>query len=419
MRKKISKLLGNEFIQGGIVVTGASMVVNVINYLFQSAVAHSLGPSGLGEIAALFSYTSIASVPMVVLSMLVIQKIGAAQEDKFSKAIQIEQFFIHQAKRAFPLIVISFITIPLIPRLTNLSLTTAAFIIPFILLTLISLLYSALLQSVKLFVTFSVISVIGVIVKFLGIFTVPFFTIKLLGIYVFLLLSLLITFLLSRYYFIKKLHLSTIKNSLFEKKVRTILFSHEFLITLFSLLAITAFNNIDIIFVKKFFSYADAGLYASWSLFAKIILYILTPLISVSFVFFSNRQEEKNQQKTMMGFIVLMLIVALSSYVAYSYAGHIIIPLLFGNRFLPVVPYLGTASLFGSLYATIFFINNYFLAKMSRYSLLLPIAIPAYIGLLFFYRNSIESIFALNVYFAAALTFTYILIYSHSIKREA
>lgn len=418
MRKKISKLLGNEFIQGGIVVTGASMVVNIINYLFQSAVAHSLGPSGLGEIAALFSYTSIASVPMVVLSMLVIQKIGAAQEDKFSKAIQIEQFFIHQAKRAFPLIVISFTAIPLIPRLTNLSLTTAAFIIPFILLTLISLLYSALLQSVKLFVTFSVISVIGVIVKFLGIFTVPFFTIKLLGIYVFLLLSLLITFLLSRYYFIKKLHLSTIKNSLFEKKVRTILFSHEFLITLFSLLAITAFNNVDIIFVKKFFSYADAGLYASWSLFAKIILYILTPLISVSFVFFSNRQEEKNQQKTMMGFIVLMLIVALSSYVAYSYAGHIIIPLLFGNRFLPVVPYLGTASLFGSLYATIFFINNYFLAKMSRFSLLLPIAIPAYIGLLFFYRNSIESIFALNVYFAAALTFTYILIYSYSIKRE-
>lgn len=419
MRMKISKLFGNEFIQGGIVVTGASMIVNIINYLFQSAVAHSLGPSGLGEIAALFSYTSIASVPMVVLSMLVIQKIGAAQENKMSKAIQIEQFFIYQLKRLFPFMIIAFIVIPFIPRLTNLSLTTSVFMIPFVLLTLISLLYSALLQSVKLFVTFSVISIVGVLVKLLGVLTTPFFTIKLLGIYIFLLLSLLITFLLSRYYFIKKLHFAPLKYNVFEKKVRTIILSQEFLITLFSLLAITAFNNIDIIFVKKFFSYADAGLYASWSLFAKIILYILTPLISVSFVFFSNRQEKKNQQKTMAGFIALMLIVAFSSYVVYSSAGHIIIPLLFGSRFLSVVPYLGTASLFGSLYATIFFVNNYFLAKMSKFALLLPVAIPLYMGLLFLYRNSIKSIFILNVYFAAALASMYILVYLYSVKHEA
>lgn len=419
MRKKISALFRNEFIQGGIVVTGASMLVNVINYLFQSAVAHSLGPTGLGEIAALFSYASIVSVPMVVLSMLVIQKIGAAKENKFNKAFQIEQYFIHQLKRFFPIIIISFITIPVIPRITNLSLTTSAIIIPYIFLTLITLLYSALLQSVKLFAIFSAISVVGVIVKVMGVLTVSYFTIKLLGIFIFLLLSLLITFILSRLYLYKNMKLVAQKYEPIDKKIRTILLSGEFLITLFSLLAITAFNNIDIIFVKKFFSYADAGLYASWSLFAKIILYILTPLISVAFVFFSNRQEEKAQRKTMIGFIILMAFVATSSYIAYNYAGHIIIPLFFGNRFLPVVPYLGTASLFGSLYATIFFVNNYFLAKMSKLALLLPAAIPLYVGLLFFFRNAIESIFMLNVYFAGGLAIMYIFSYGYSIRRGA
>ncbi len=419
MRKKISALLRNEFIQGGIIVTGASMVVNVINYLFQSAVAHSLGPAGLGEIAALFSYTSIASVPMVVLSMLVIQKVGSAQGDKYIKAAQIEQFFLLQLKRLFPFLIISFVLIPIIPRITNLSVTTSVIIIPYIFLTLITLLYSALLQSVKLFTIYSVIGVVGVIVKLLGVLTVPFFTIKLLGVFIFLLLSLLITFYLSRLYLYKNVELISQKSEILSKKIRTILLSREFLITLFSLLAITAFNNIDIIFVKKFFTYADAGLYASWSLFAKIILYILTPLISVSFVFFSNRQEEKAQRKTMSGFIILMTLVSTSSYVVYSYAGHFIIPLFFGDRFLPVVPFLGSASLFGSLYATIFFINNYFLAKMSKIALLLPGAIPVYIGLLFFFRNAIGSIFLLNVYFAAGLTILYVISYLYSIKHEA
>ena len=76
MMKLLKKLWANEFFQGGFFLTSSSFTINVLNYFFNLLAARTLGPSGFGEITAFFSYNNIFSVPILVVTLVLIQKIG-------------------------------------------------------------------------------------------------------------------------------------------------------------------------------------------------------------------------------------------------------------------------------------------------------------------------------------------------------
>jgi hypothetical protein len=52
--------------------------------------------------------------------------------------------------------------------------------------------------------------------------------------------------------------------------------------------------------------------------------------------------------------------------------------------------------------------NNYFLAKKSRYSLILPAFIPFYLIALYLFKTSLDSIFLVNIGFGIAVTLLYL-----------
>ena len=138
-------------------------------------------------------------------------------------------------------------------------------------------------------------------------------------------------------------------------KLHRFLTGSQFIITLFSVLSFTMLSNVDVMFVKKFFSSADTGIYSSWALFAKIILYVVAPLTQISFIFLQAILKNICRTGVLLITLGVLALVGVVGYMGYTYLGTFFISSLFGNTFLEVVPYLGLAAIFGMFYAAISF----------------------------------------------------------------
>lgn len=406
--KIIRELLKNEFIRGGMFFTISSFVINILNYFFNLLAGRALGPSGYSEITTLFSYVSIAATPIIVFSTFVIQKISLSGKNRYVFAGSLEQLLWLKLKKWWFVVAAMMLFSPLVPKLTNLSTFAGFLLVPFIFLFFIVTFYGAILQGLRLFFLFGILGIFGTLLKLLGAIlvfagidgtTTIIFCILLSAI-----LPIVISFLQLRAYLRIKITTPIIR---IRKSMLSLICNGQFLMILTSTLALTLLNNADIVFVKKFFTPQLAGIYGSWSLFAKIIFYSLGPLIAISFIFFSSNKNKDH--KTLNYSLVVLIIVGIASYFFYSNFGSFIINIFFGERFIAVAPYLKQASIFGSLYVAILFINSYYLAKQSSVSLILPILIPIYIVSLFFIKKQIADVMLLNIVFSGIVLSFYLI----------
>jgi O-antigen/teichoic acid export membrane protein len=398
----------NEFLKGGVILTLSSFVVNVFNYFFNFLVGRSLGPSGYGEIATLFSYITLLSIPTAILGTIIIQKIGTSSEKKLFYTYSIEKYINGKIIKYIPLLLLSFILIPFIPRITNLSFLTSLVLIPLILLTVLSSIYNSYFQGLKLFLLIAGISLVTAFLKMSGGVAVALHLGQLEVVLFFLIVSSLVSYLLSVYSF-KKETRRIVHDTFPKKRILHYLLSPQFIVTGISVAAMLALNNIDIIYVKKFFTAQEAGLYSSWSLFAKAIFYILGPLLGVSFIFFAHNKNQKDQRKSFLLSLLGLIILGVLSFFFYTFFAQLIISLLFGKKFISITPYLGLASIFGSLYAIITFVSNYFIAKSSKWSLVLAYSLLFYILGLFFIVKSIVTLFYMNIIYCTVVVVIYLI----------
>lgn len=410
----IKKGWANEFLKGSIFLTASSFSINILNYLFNFLAARSLGPQGYSEIITLFSYVSIIAVPTSVFSTFIIQKIASEEKSQIIVAKSLEQFLWQNIKNYWFVFILLISFIPFVSRLTNLSSVSGFVLIPLIIISFITSFYGAAMQGLRLFFMFGLISLFAAILKLLGAILTFFGIDGLYTIIFFILASAVIPAIVGILIFKKHLRTKVTKHlPKIQKSLASLLHNRQLLLISFSTLALVLLNNVDIIFVKKYLSSSEAGIYAPWSLFAKIIFYAVGPFIAISFIFFSGSKQK--QHKTFGISILTLLLVSLASYVVYTYFTSTIITLLFGEKFIKVSPYLSQASIFGSIYAGIIFINNYYLAKRSYASLILPLLIPLYIVGLFFVQKQISSIITFNIYFSAVVLFFYLFVYVRSL----
>ncbi len=410
----------NEFFRGGVVLTSSSFIINICNYLFNILVGRALGPVGYGEITTLFSYITIISIPVIILSTIIVQKIASAENDRYTLAHSIENYFWQKAVRWWYIIVALFIVTPIVPSITNLSIVSAYSLLPLILLSFIASFYAAELQGLSKFLLFSLVGISAVLFKLIGAVVVSIGIDGVFTIILFLFLSYITIWILSKFFLYR--NYSAVKKSKspprIEKRLVTLFLSPQFVITTFSIFGLSLFGNIDIVYIKKFFTAQEAGIYSSWSLFAKMILYIVGPITAVGLVYFAKGGKTASQIKSLILSLILLSFVGLTSYFAYFYFGTPILHLFFGNKFAEVIPFLSYAGIFGTFYATIILLNNYFLAKKSAYSLTLPVAMTIYTAFLFFQRR-IFDIMNLNIAFSAVITLCYLFFFAISIKRKA
>ncbi len=407
----MKKILKNDFFKGAIFLTTSSFIVNILNYFFYLIIARSLGPSGYGELAAFFSYLSILSLPFSMVSTYVTQKISGTKHNKFEYARNIEILLKNKIKRWWiPIVIGSIVIIPFTPTLTNLSLFPSLSLIPFIVFGFITSIYDSIIAGIPLFFLSSLLGILSIVFKLLGaVFTLTTSAGISIVLFFIFLSSLLRAVVINRK--IKSalsptFHLSN--KLIFNTRIITVLRSRQFIFTIFSLVGITLFSNIDIVFAKKIFTSQNAGLYSSWSLFAKIILYAIGPLLAVSFIFFTSRDNVKYHRKSFLLSLPVLLLIGIASYIFYSRFAGFIIYILVGYKFNSIAPFLGYASIFGTLFTAITFFNNYFLAKNSRILFVLPLSMPIYLLLILLFAKNILSLIHINIFFSSFLVLLYI-----------
>lgn len=407
----IQKFWQNEFARGSLLLTGANIIVSLFNYLFNIFIARSLGPSGLAEISALFSYMILASVPLGVLTTIMVQKIGSKGERKFEFMQTAEKLFLFILKKTTPAVILLILISPFTVNITNLSLISSILFIPFITITFISAFYSSIIYGLKFFYFLAVVSIVGAFIKLFGAILVLFGVDGISLVLLFLLLSSLI---IACAYILKirriKTNPSSVSEYYLKHTIQTILMRKQFLITTASVFALTAFTTIDIIYAKKFFFPEEAGMYSAWALFAKVILYVFGPVISVALVYFSEKNTMQKQKFIFFLPTVFILAAGICAYLIYDMFGGMFIVAFLGKTFLPISRYLSYAAIFGISYFFISLANTYFLAKKSAYSLILFFLLTPYLIALFFipkefmyliYLNSVFSGIAAIFYFIA------------------
>lgn len=412
MKKTIQRAWSNQFIKGGAIITATSFLANILNYFFNLLAARTLGPTGFGEISALFSYTAVFSIPMMVMSLVIINKIGSKGDNSrvFANALQV--WFFQKLKRWWFVWMPFAVLIPLVPAATNLAPISGYALIPFIALNFLLSFYTAIVQGLQLFLWAAFIGFLTAIIKLTGAILVAAGVDGLLTVIIFLLFSAAIPLFVGHFVFRRNTPQSITPSENIQKRLSHAILNKYVIYTFLSILALTLFNNGDVIFVKKYFNAQEAGIYGSWSLFAKIILYVMGPLSLVSFIFFSDKKTSRNHERILMITLTILLVIASISFIFYRFFSYDIIRLLFGSKFDAVGPYLSQASIFGSAYTTISFINNYFLAKNSKRSLILAVCIPVYFIFLFVIPRSISSIITLNMWFSVVITVLYLVAYS-------
>ena len=411
MKKIIINILNNSFIKGGFFLTVSNFIVGLINYVFNVLTGRALGPEGYGEVATLFSYLTVVSIPVGIVGMLIVQKIGNSKNPEIYTVALFEWLKL-KLKKYWYISLLSLIILPFIPKLTNLKIETANTLYILVILSLIGAFYHSALTALHLFSSQSLFNILGATVKLSGAL-IAFWGFGSLRIILLMLIFSSIFQLILKFIFISKKLKEQIGQTFdkIEKGILDIFKDRQLWYTSSATAVLTLLGNIDIIFVKRFFSAEDAGIFGAWSVFAKIILYVIGPLISLSFIFFSSR---KNQEWHKPVFMMLLLFFIFSGVVAnlgYGFFGREIIEMLFGKKFLPLLPYMEWAGLFGIGYVLMLFMMQYYLAKKSKITLIPAILFPIYLGFLFFYSKTLADVMLIDTLYTFIVTAIFLIIF--------
>lgn len=408
----MKRFLRNSYVQGSVFLTLASFLVNLSNYFFHFISARVLGPSGYGEIVAFFSYSLILSVPTSALSLVVVQRVSSAKKLRIEYAFSLFQRLNLTIYRYLPLVIFSFLLFPILAKLTNLDLLTVLLLLPTIVITAKLTFYESLLQGLHVFSFFSLILVVLGLIKLASLIPIAFnikstFSILMLQVAGTCTVLLLITYYLGLFF------KSKIKKpkaySVFS--ITKLVSRRQLQIAFLSVVALSLLNNLDIIYVKKFYSDAEAGLYSSWVMFAKIIFYLVGPILQIFFVFFASNQEPKKQELVLILSLVLSLLVSILGFLGYQLFGNSFIKLLFGFRYTPIQSYLPLAAIYGGFFSSLTLFNTYFLARNKNSGIILAGLLPLYLIALFFLPKNLSSIMYLNIGFSLLVFIVYFVSY--------
>src|SRR3989344_3056576 len=261
MKKRITNLIRalsiNLFVRGGFLLTGATFLTGFLNYLFNIFVGRSLGPEGLGEITALFSYLVVISIPLGIFNTVLIQKMSSHNKPKLF-ASKLHEWTVTMTKKWWIILVFILLTAPFLPNITSMS-QAASWAVPLLMIfAILGSFYNSALQGIHLFYWLTIIGVLSTVLKLTGATVVFLGYVTIDTVILFIVISSSIPILLSQYVF--KKHVRTaVKKAISNTYIRQLFDNRQLILTTFSTGTLALLNNVDILYVKKMFSPEDAG----------------------------------------------------------------------------------------------------------------------------------------------------------------
>lgn len=396
------QLLGSELVRGSVLLFVAGNFASLGNFVYNLAMGRMLKPAVYGELEAILSLSTLAAVPLGVLSIYIVKIVSVHWgQEKYGEAWS---FLVVYRRRLLViglvggLILIVFL--PFLERFLNLETVW-----PVVFLSLSFLLGGLItvnnggLQGTLSFGYLAANGIVGIGLKlFVGVFLV-FSNFQLLGALLGPLAGGLTGFLLSVF----ELRVVFKGLELIDKSAVPVFHQKTFWPVLLASLSLTAMLTVDVILARHFFTEINAGGFAIVAVLGKIVFYGVGPIIAVMFPLVSSRASSgRSYIIPMLGSLAATFGIGSVITFVFFMAPKLILGLLFAGKYLVVAPYLGPYAFFMILFSADS-ILTYFLLSVSYYR---PMGLLFLISLLqgsliILFHGSIAALIWINILVAA------------------
>ncbi len=419
MKKALSLLKNNNFLSASFWVFLGTGFLNFGSYLYHLMMGRLLGPSSYGALEGAISVLYILFVPTATLSLIVVKFVSSYLGKKDYKKINEIYNYLFSKVLIFGA-AITIILLLISPLLTKFLRFPNIYISIFIAITfLVNLFYildKSVVQGLTKFFKFSFLNVIETSVKlFLGI-TLVYLGFSVDGAFAGVGIGLLAALFVSQVFVKQSVKVKLNLKADFSEKKELWKFAIPTFITT---LALTSIFTTDIILVRHFFHGAESGYYSAISVLGKVIYFAASPVIFVVFPLASEFHAKGGKfEKFLYQGVALAGFVCILITSIYFLVPNLMVSLLFGPSYLPIVSYLGIFGVFISLYTICALIANFYLSiHKTTSSYLVLFAAILQIVLIILFHNSLTEVIYVSILSCIVLLISLLLYYPHAKRR--
>jgi len=357
----VKPLWGDRFVRASGLFFIATMVSNIINYLFQITMGRLLAVEKYGEMNSLFSITMLLSMVYLPVSNYFAR--NTSHYSALNKNEKIKALF-HFAYTKFGvgflvfiLIMMSFSSIIGKYIHTQPDLVLLTFI--FGIVSISTVINNGFIQGLQKFKLLSIIIILLALFKYIFSIIFVYMKLEVHGILYGVILSGILIGIFS-YISLKREIISHPKND--EKIKNTSIIDYLMPMVLANFI-FGGLTQGDLILVKHFFSPYESGIYASAAIISKSILYLPTAIIYSLFPMVSAENAKNNDTLHLLLKALLMnSVIAGIGVIALNAAPNFIVRFFFGVKYIASVEIIGLFSVVMFFMGFIAILMNYFLA---------------------------------------------------------
>jgi len=351
----IKKQIKSKFLKDNIVLLIGMTILNVLAFLFHFYMGRKLGPADYGILGTILSLVYLLGVSFNTIQTSIAKFVSKFKTKKeYSKVsyllnASIKKVFLYSLIVTFIFIAVSK------PIASFLNITTLPLILisPFIIFISLTAINRGVLQGLQKFKGLSLTLITEGVVKFFGGILLVAIGWKVNGAILAIVLSYIFSF------FIGFLPLNKIQGYKKRKFKTKQIYSYS-LPVLVMLVSLTAYNSVDLILVKHFFSNIEAGYYTAISLIGKILFFGSISISQVMFPKVSELYEAKKPHRHMLykSFLIVLLFT-LPLILFYFLFPSFIVNILYGSEYLSITNLIGWFAISVGLFCLVYIMAFY------------------------------------------------------------
>lgn len=394
-------------ISGGTILVAGYSLANVLNFLFQATLGRILSFENFGLLTLVNTFSFIISIVLFSLGSTVTHRISylSAKYGEESGLAFLSRVYKRSVFISFFASVLWALLIPFLKFFFQLdSILPLLMFYPILWMGLIGSLNEGFLQGKFLFILLAIVTVSAPILKLILGYGLTHFGLQNLS-YLAIPLATVFPVIVSSFFVLRNAHNIPKKGNVHAIKFPKSFFSASIL----TILSTSAFLSVDLILVKHYLSAVQAGQYALIGLIGKIVFYFGSLVNNLMMTFISrdegaNRNSDKTFNRLLLATIVLTGLV----FVVVGPLGHIVTPILFGDKVYTILPFISEYALAISFITITQAILLYHLAKHHYiFSLVSLVSVGVMILSIVFHHGSVREVVN-DVLLASVVNFTMI-----------
>lgn len=355
IKRLLSYYKNSKFLRDNLILFIGAISSGVFGFIFHFYMGRILGPADYSILGVILSIIYVMSIGLNTLQLGITKFVSKFNVRKEYSEIS---YLINRSIKKLTiygiiLLVIFILITPLLSKFLHITITPLLIISPCVVFLMLLPINRGSLQGLQRFKGLSLNLVIEGTIKLLGGILLVLLGFGVYGAIISIVLSYIISFFVGFYPLrdiIKK------KKKEFNTK-NVYKFSFPVLIALISL---TLMYSIDLVLVKHFFNAVESGYYTAAGLLGKVLFFATLSISQVMFSKVSELHDKKEKHKHLLiRSLLISLIIIIPTIVIYYLFPRLVVNILFGPKFLEIIPYIGPFAIIMGLFSLIYIITFY------------------------------------------------------------